>query len=302
MNKDIAWKILVFTILSYVIALMLDIAVAWFNLPVFLWGFTRMWSVTLSVLICLRLYRESVSKSLKEYLGLSKNAIIMYLVSPILVYSALGLYVVLASLLGFFDFNEYIEVIVDAIRATNTTLSEEQVVSLATISAYMQLILAYPTALTINALSALGEEIGWRGYLYDLLGGNPNLKNTVIIGVLWGLWHASAIILLGYNYQVNRYLGVLLFTLLTTVFTLPHLLVTRVGKSVLPAASLHGAINALWGLTIVASSLPLSEREVLGGLGALGIASWLAISIVVYIILLHVIKPREAQRVVNTSS
>jgi len=298
LNKDAIIKILVFTVLSYTVAFILDIAVAWFDFPVFLWGFMRMWSVTLSVLICLRLYGESISRSLKEYLGLSKNAVLLYLLSPILVYSALGLYVALASPMGLFNFNEYINIVADAIRKTNTSLSEEQIVSLATITAYMQLILAYPAALTINALFALGEEVGWRGYLYNLLGGNPSLKNTIIIGVLWGLWHASAIILLGHNYQVNRYLGVLLFTLLTTAFTYPHLLVTRVGKSVLPVASLHGAINALWNLTMVASSLPLREREVLGGLGAIGIATWLATSIAVYI-LLHVIKPRENQHVEN---
>jgi len=49
---------------------------------------------------------------------------------------------------------------------------------------------------------------------------------------------------------------------------------------------------------MVASSLPLREREVLGGLGAIGIATWLATSIAVYI-LLHVIKPRENQHVEN---
>ncbi|MEM2939089.1 MAG: CPBP family intramembrane glutamate endopeptidase, partial [Candidatus Bathyarchaeia archaeon] len=101
------------------------------------------------------------------------------------------------------------------------------------------------------------------------------------IGIFWGLWHASAIILLGYNYQINRLVGVALFTTLTVLFTYPQLSVTEMaGGSVLPAASFHGAINAIWGLTIVATKLRWEDAEILLGLGLMGIITWIVTDIV----------------------
>jgi len=285
LSRGAVLKVLTFVILSYMIALALDIAVLWSGLPVFLWGFARMWCVTLSVFICLVLYRESVSGSFRKFLRLSRRAVVLYLLAPLMAYGVLGLYVVLALPMGLFDFSAYVEIIADSLRKLFTSMSEEQVIRIATISAYTQVVFAYLAAVTINAFFALGEEIGWRGYLYDLLGYNPSLRNTVIVGVLWGLWHAPATILLGYNYQINRYLGVALFTLLTIALTYPHLLITTTASSVLPAASLHGAVNALWSLTTLASNLPTEQKEIYLGLGILGITTW-----VIACVIFHTIK------------
>jgi hypothetical protein len=49
-------------------------------------------------------------------------------------------------------------------------------------------------------------------------------------------------------------------------------LVSRAG-SILPSVSLHGALNALWGLTILTSRLEGAAGELLGGNGLLGLAS-----------------------------
>lgn len=132
------------------------------------------------------LYRESVSGSFRKFLRLSRRAVVLYLLAPLMAYGVLGLYVVLALPMGLFDFSAYVEIIADSLRKLFTSMSEEQVIRIATISAYTQVVFAYLAAVTINAFFALGEEIGWRGYLYDLLGYNPSLRNTVIVGVLWG--------------------------------------------------------------------------------------------------------------------
>lgn len=51
----------------------------------------------------------------------------------------------------------------------------------------------------VNAVPAMGEEFGWRGFLRDTLTGRPRWLVVLVTGVVWGLWHAP-IILLGYNY------------------------------------------------------------------------------------------------------
>lgn len=134
----------------------------------------------------------------------------------------------------------------------------------------MQIVLAYLAAVTLNMVFALGEEIGWRGYLYDLLGSKPTATAALIVGALWGLWHSPAIIL---------------FTALTVLFTYPQILVTSMARgSVLPASSLHGAINSIWGLTLLASRAPDETREILLGLGFTGIAAWTILDAALHIV------------------
>lgn len=286
MNKSILMRILTFVALSYAIALALDVVMVILHMPtlLWLWGCARMWSVTLSVVTCLLMFKENVVSSVKELLRLSKKAIAYYLLAPTITYLALGVYVVIAAPLGLFNFNVYIDMLAETIKAYVPSIPDVQLNVLATIAAYSQLFLGYVAAISINAFFALGEEIGWRGYLYRLLGSKPSFGNIIVIGAVWGLWHASAIVLLGYNYQVNRLLGVALFTILAIAITHPHLILVTASSSVIPASSLHGAINALWSLTIVASNLPQEQQEVLLGLGVLGIVTWIMVAIALHFI------------------
>jgi len=275
-------KAAAFIVMTYFSALISDIAALCGLLPLIPWGFLRMWSVAISTIICSALFKEDVSLLLKKYLKFSVKSLKLYLLSPFIVYLALGVYVTIASSLGLFDFSAYIELIaIEVAKTSNVT--EEQAVHLATTSAYVQIISAYVAAITVNAIFALGEEIGWRGYLYDLLGSKPSTKAVLTIGIVWGLWHASATILLGYNYQLNRLTGVALFTLITLFFTYPQLIVTsRAGGSVLPASSFHGMVNSIWGLTVVASRLSKELGEVVLGLGFTGIMAWMVVDIALY--------------------
>jgi len=106
-------------------------------------------------------------------------------------------------------------------------------------------------ASAINTLPALGEEIGWRGYLFprlrDLLGPAPAV---LVSGVIWGLWHAP-LILLGYNYPGDPVLGT--FAMCVPTIGLGALLawVSQRGGSVWPAALGHGTFNAAVGSFLV---------------------------------------------------
>jgi len=278
-------KATAFIAMTYLSALISDIAALYGLLQLISWGFLRMWSVAISTVICSAPFKEGVSPMLKKYLKFSVKSLKLYLLSPFIVYLALGVYIVIASSLGFFDFSAYVELIAVEIAKTSD-VTEAQAVRLATSATYIQIVSAYVAAITVNAVFALGEEIGWRGYLYDLLGSKPSIKAVLTIGIVWGLWHASATILLGYNYQLNRLTGVVLFTLITLFFTYPQLIVTsRTGGSVLPASSFHGMVNSIWGLTVVASRLSKELGEVVLGLGFTGIIAWIAVDIALYMIL-----------------
>lgn len=288
MERGAALRIAAFITLSYSIAILLDIAVLFAGLPMRIWSIARMWSVALAAIVSITLFGERVSTHLRSYLHLSRKALVVYLLSPLVVYATLGIYAALAYPLGLFDFGAFVDSLAALLEGALKTsieagiVSEEEIRAAAALLACLAIPLAYVAGVTINALVALGEEIGWRGYLYAALGGRPTLRNTALIGLLWGLWHAPATLLLGYNYYVNRIPGVAVFTLIAVASTYLHLVVTSIAESVLPAASLHGTVNALWGLTILASRLPQEQRELLTGLGALGLAAWVLADVVLH--------------------
>lgn len=286
MESGNAKRISIFIAVSYLLAFLIDLLSFYGMLPSIIWGFTRMWSVTLSTILCLIIFEGSIFK-LRSFLKFSVKLLKLYLLSPLLVYAALGIYVAVTAPLGLFDFSAYIDLVAKSL-AESLRVSAEEVAYLASILAYAQLALAYIFAVTLNAIFALGEELGWRGYLYALLGSKPTLKTTIIIGSVWGLWHTPAIILLGYNYQFNRFIGIPLFTALATLFAYPQILITdKAGGSVLPSSAFHGAINAIWGLTLTSTRLPMEIREIMLGLGIMGIVAWTILDLLLYIVKMH---------------
>ena len=114
----------------------------------------------------------------------------------------------------------------------------------------------------INMFTGLGEEIGWRGFLYPQLKARfGRRKGWLLGGVIWGAWHWPLIWLIGYEYGAAAgnsvgyagfpITGMLLFCLITVGWGILHdWLYEKSGNIWLPSL-FHGAINA-------AATLPLS--------------------------------------------
>lgn len=103
--------------------------------------------------------------------------------------------------------------------------------------------------LTINALFAFGEEYGWRGVLSDLLAPLGRVRATLLVGVLWGFWHAP-IIMLGHNYGSEWRWGILAMVAWTTPFAFVLTWARERTGSVLAPAMLHGAANGALGMFV----------------------------------------------------
>ncbi|PFG18368.1 phosphoenolpyruvate synthase [Propionicimonas paludicola] len=102
--------------------------------------------------------------------------------------------------------------------------------------------------ITINALFAFGEEYGWRGVLAGELRPLGVLRSNLVIGVLWGLWHAPIIILMGHNYGDQWALGVPMMVAWTVPLSFLLTWVKERTGSVLAPAMLHGAYNGTIGI------------------------------------------------------
>jgi membrane protease YdiL (CAAX protease family) len=103
--------------------------------------------------------------------------------------------------------------------------------------------------ISINAIFALGEEIGWRGFLqkeFDL----GLWKSGLLIGAIWGLWHAPLVIQ-GYNFPQNPMLGVLMMIVACAPLGLIMSYFVQRSGSVISAAFFHGVFNAVAGLGLL---------------------------------------------------
>jgi len=97
---------------------------------------------------------------------------------------------------------------------------------------------------TVNALAAFGEEYGWRGVLAEELRPLGVVGSNLVTGVLWGLWHAPIVILMGYNYGDQWVLGVPMMIAWTTPFSFLLSWVRGRARSIMAPAVLHGSFNA----------------------------------------------------------
>lgn len=88
-----------------------------------------------------------------------------------------------------------------------------------------------------------GEEFGWRVYLQErLLPWLGTKKGVIILGIIWGLWHAP-VIAAGYNYPNHPVAGVICMTLFTIIIGIMFSYAVLKTGSVWIAALLHLVTN-----------------------------------------------------------
>ncbi|WP_260833996.1 CPBP family intramembrane glutamic endopeptidase [Sphingopyxis sp. P1IMeth2] len=104
-----------------------------------------------------------------------------------------------------------------------------------------------------NAIAGFGEEAGWRGYLWSVVRHMGFWKASLLVGTIWGLWHAPLIIA-GHNYGAGYWgfpwTGVLMMTSFCIALSpVMGFLRDRTGSAI-PAAIFHGTINSMSGISL----------------------------------------------------
>jgi uncharacterized protein len=144
----------------------------------------------------------------------------------------------------------------------------------------------------INVVPALAEEWGWRGWLLPALLPVGRWPAILLVGVVWGLWHAP-IILLGYDYPLERGpVGLLLMVVFCVVIgSLLGWLRLR-SQSVWPCAIGHGFVNAAAGVPVLfaAAGVPIDTATT----GLLGWTGWV-VMLVALGIAAAILRSRDAR-------
>lgn len=126
----------------------------------------------------------------------------------------------------------------------------------------------------LNLLPALGEEIGWRGYLMPRLATHSPALAIIGGGIAWGLWHLPLLVL-GYNYPtVGLVLSAGLMVGMCTLVGALLFWVRLRANSVWPAAIGHGALNAGAGLAFVFAQAPLAAINTATAT-VMGVCGWI---------------------------
>ena len=118
-----------------------------------------------------------------------------------------------------------------------------------------QMLAAIIFAPFLNMLFALGEELGWRGFLFpELKKKTSSVKAIFASGIIWGVWHAPITAMghnFGFGYPGFPWTGILAMIIFCTFTGAFLAYITEKTASIWPAALCHGAINAVAGIPIL---------------------------------------------------
>lgn len=144
----------------------------------------------------------------------------------------------------------------------------------------------------LNMFLALGEEIGWRGFLYPQLKAKlGKRKGWILGGIVWGVWHWPLIGLIGYEYGTEYpgfpVVGMLLFCVITVGWGILHDQLYERSGSIWVPALFHGAINAA-GTLPLAVCLPNTGSAMLLGPAPMGLLAGLPFLVIATILFVKV--------------
>jgi membrane protease YdiL (CAAX protease family) len=115
----------------------------------------------------------------------------------------------------------------------------------------------------LGLIITFGEEYGWRGFLQSQLNRLGRARGTLLLGVIWGVWHWP-IIWMGYNYPGQPLLGSLLMVGYCIVLAFFLAYAVFKSKGVWTAAYLHALNNQAMSFFMAAVVTPVNMALAFG--------------------------------------
>ncbi|MBN1265637.1 MAG: CPBP family intramembrane metalloprotease [Anaerolineales bacterium] len=192
-----------------------------------------MWSPGLAALLTQLIFTRSI-RNLGWKFGKGRYLLLAYLL-PI-IYGIVVYGIVWLSGIGPLDIQTF------ATQAAEQWGREMQ--NPATFSLVFGLILATVGVFT-SSFAALGEEIGWRGFLVpELTRATSFTTASLVSGVIWTVWHAPIILLADYNNPGgSRIFGLICFAFLVIGSSFVYAWLRLKSGSLWPAVLLHASHN-----------------------------------------------------------
>jgi len=207
----------------------------------------------ISAILVKAVFKEPLFQGLLISFKINRWFFAAWLIFPVVILASFGI----SLLFPYITYNPELTGLFD--RAGSTVPPEQietfknQLASLPVHYVWVALAQGLLAGITINAIAAFGEEAGWRGFFLNQLKDTHFLKAVLIIGSVWGIWHAP-LILMGHNYPQHPVIGVFMMVVFCVLLTPIMQYLTIKSKSVIAAAIAHGTMNAVAGLSIMSIS------------------------------------------------
>jgi membrane protease YdiL (CAAX protease family) len=236
-------------------------------------------------IIAIILQKMVCKEPLKEPLGISfklnRYFLVAWLLPPAIALATLCISLLFPGI----EYSPGMAGMIERFRSTLTTAQIEelrrQIVESPIHPFWIALLQGLIAGPTINAVVGFGEELGWRGFLQKELSKLDFWKSSMIIGVVWGIWHAP-IILQGHNYPQHPVVGVIMMIVFTLLLSPIFSYIRIKAKSVIAAAIIHGSLNATAGLVI----MPIQGGDDLT-VGVTGLSGFIVLAIINLVIYKH---------------
>lgn len=206
--------------------------------------------MTVAIIVQKIVYKEPLKEPLGISFKMNRWFLVAWLLPPVLAFASLGLSLLFPGV----NYSPRMEGFFEQLESVLTPEQLEQMKSQASAfpihPIWIGLLQGLVAGITINAVAAFGEELGWRGLLQKEFSYMGFWKSSVVIGTIWGIWHAP-MILQGYNYPEHPVMGAFMMTLLTLLLSPIFSYVRLKAKSVIAAAIIHGTLNGTARLAII---------------------------------------------------
>jgi membrane protease YdiL (CAAX protease family) len=204
----------------------------------------------ISVIIVKKIYKECVFSGLLVSFKINRWFFIAWSIFPIIVFCTLGISILFPGITYNPEMTGFLSRFEGAMPPESIAEFKNRINSLPINFVWIALLQGLIAGATVNAIAGFGEEIGWRGFLLREFKEMYFLKSSVIIGFIWGIWHAP-LILMGHNYPQHPKIGVLMMIVWCILLTPIFQFITIKSKSIITAAIAHGTLNAVAGITIM---------------------------------------------------
>lgn len=123
----------------------------------------------------------------------------------------------------------------------------------------------YPISFLFGSFAALGEELGWRGFLIPKLYNTPTRFPLIVSALIWGVWHFPLILWGGYASSSLSVVSALLFTAMILVSGVFVGWLRMMSGSVWVAMIYHAAHNLFLQTAFEVFNKPGPQSELLAG-------------------------------------
>lgn len=224
-------------------------------------------------------YGEAVRRPLGISFKVNRWWLAAWLLPPVIAFGALGVSLLFPGVSYSPGLEGMLERYESVLTPEQLELIKKQIEESPVHPIWLALIQGLFAGITINAVAGFGEELGWRGFLQREFGDMGFWRASILIGVIWGVWHAP-LILQGHNYPQYPVVGVFMMIGWAVLLSPTFSYVRIKGKSVIAAAIIHGTVNATYGISVMV--LKGGNELLIGVTGLAGFVVLLVVNLIIF--------------------